>query len=149
MAAAVMKICVARKVLSTNVRGDRLKPVDDTETVKRMYQSFKARDIDGVLAVLAEDVSWANGMDGGYVQGHEGVREYWTRQWSLVDPRVEPVRFSQADVDSILVEVKQSIFNLDGTPLQDDDFGLQDKMVGHLFHFRNGLASRFDITDAG
>ena len=35
-----------------------------------------------MLAVLADDVAWANGMDGGHVHGREAVREYWTRQWN-------------------------------------------------------------------
>ena len=51
------------------------------EVLRHMYASFNARDIDGVLAQLADDVTWANGMEGGYVQGHEAVGEYWTRQW--------------------------------------------------------------------
>ena len=25
-------------------------------------------------------------MDGGYVHGPEAVREYWTRQWTMVSP---------------------------------------------------------------
>ena len=40
----------------------------DVEILKRIYDRFNARDIDGVLAVLADDVAWANGMDGGHVQ---------------------------------------------------------------------------------
>ena len=38
----------------------------DVELLKRIYDRFNARDIDGVLAVLADDVAWANGMDGGH-----------------------------------------------------------------------------------
>jgi hypothetical protein len=52
----------------------------DVELLKRIYDRFNARDIVGVLAVLADDVAWANGMDGGHVHGREAVREYWTRQ---------------------------------------------------------------------
>ena len=52
----------------------------DLDVLKRMYDRFNARDIDGVLAALADDVAWANGMDGGHVHGREAVREYWTRQ---------------------------------------------------------------------
>ena len=63
----------------------------DVELLKRIYDRFNARDIDGVLAVLADDVAWANGMDGCHVHGREAVREYWTRQWITVSPRVEPV----------------------------------------------------------
>lgn len=43
----------------------------DLEVLKRMYDHFNARNIDGVLAALADDVAWANGMDGGHVHGRE------------------------------------------------------------------------------
>ena len=33
----------------------------DTDTLRHIYDRFNARDIDGVLAVLADDVSWATG----------------------------------------------------------------------------------------
>ena len=50
------------------------------QLVKELYDRFNSRDIDGVLKALANDVAWANAMDGGHVHGHEGVREYWKRQ---------------------------------------------------------------------
>ena len=59
-------------------------------TFTPLYQAFNSRDIDGALSVMRADVIWANGMEGGFVYGHEGVREYWTRQWQQIDPRVEP-----------------------------------------------------------
>ena len=46
----------------------------DIEVLKRMYDRFNERDINGVLADLAEDVAWTNGMDGGHVHGREAVR---------------------------------------------------------------------------
>jgi hypothetical protein len=30
-----------------------------------------------------------------HVHGREGVRSYWTRQWAMIDPHVEPVEFSK------------------------------------------------------
>ncbi len=45
------------------------------EMLKGMYDRFNARDVDGILAVLADDVAWANGMDGGHVHGRETVRD--------------------------------------------------------------------------
>jgi hypothetical protein len=41
---------------------------DDVEILTRIYDRFNARDMDAVLTVLADDVAWANGMDGGHVQ---------------------------------------------------------------------------------
>src|SRR5262249_53866979 len=56
---------------------------DDVKLLERIYDRFNARDIDGVLTVLTDDVVWANGMDGGHVHGREAVREYWARQWTM------------------------------------------------------------------
>jgi ketosteroid isomerase-like protein len=80
----------------------------DVELLKRIYDCFNARDIDGVLPVLADDVAWANGMDGGHVYGREAVRAYWTRQWTMVSPRVEPVSFHRTADGAIIAEVPQS-----------------------------------------
>jgi nuclear transport factor 2 (NTF2) superfamily protein len=120
---------------------------NDQELIKRLYENFNARDIDSVLAMLSEDVMWANAMDGGYVHGHEGIREYWTRQWSMVDPHVEPVRFGKIDDGSIFVEVVQTIRDLDGNLLRDQTHGLKDKTVGHIFRIEDGRVSRFDVQD--
>ncbi len=121
---------------------------DDMDVLKRIYDRFNARDIDGVLAVLADDVAWANGMDGGHVLGREAVRDYWTRQWAVVDPHVEPVSFDRAADGSIVVQVQQSVRDLEGRPLQDQTHGLKDKVVGHVFRMHEGRITRFDIRDA-
>ena len=119
----------------------------DIEVLKRIYGCFNARDIDGVLAVLTDNVAWANGMDGGHVHGRKAVREYWTRQWTMVSPHVEPMSFNRSADGSIVVEVQQSICDLEGKPLQDQTHGLRDKTVGHVFYFQEGKISRFDIQD--
>jgi ketosteroid isomerase-like protein len=123
-------------------------PMDgDIELLKRIYDRFNARDIDGVLAVLADDVAWANGMDGGHVHGREAVREYWARQWTMVSPRVEPVSFQRTADGVIIAEVRQSVRDLEGKPLQGQTQGLKDKTVGHVFRLREGKVARFDIQD--
>lgn len=119
----------------------------DIETLRRIYDRFNARDIDGVLAVLAEDVVWANGMDGGHIHGREAVRAYWTRQWTTVSPHVEPVSFHREADGAIVAEVRQSVRDLEGRPLQGQTHGLKDRMVGHVFRFHDGRIARFDIQD--
>jgi ketosteroid isomerase-like protein len=120
----------------------------DVELLKRIYDRFNARDIDGVLTVLTDDVVWANGMDGGHVLGREAIREYWTRQWSMVSPHVEPVAFHRTADGSIIAEVQQTVRDLEGNLLQGQTHGLKDKTVGHVFHLREGKVARFDIQDA-
>ena len=111
------------------------------ELLKRIYDRFNARDMEAVLAALHEEVIWANGMEGGHVHGREGVRSYWTRQWSMVDPHVEPIAFAESPNAEIIVEVHQVVRDLKGKLLTD-------KMVGHIFEVENGLVKRFDIQGA-
>jgi hypothetical protein len=64
---------------------------------------------------LAQD--WENGMEGGHVHGREGVRSYWTRQWAVVDPHVEPVAFAEGPKAEVIVEVHQVVRDLKGNLL--------------------------------
>jgi hypothetical protein len=87
-------------------------------------------------------------MDGGHVHGPEAVRAYWTRQWAIISPHVEPVRFTEAADSSVVVEVRQSVRDLEGRPLQDQAHGLKDKTVIHVFFLQDGKVTRFDIQNA-
>src|SRR5882672_6030705 len=68
---------------------ERLRPVSEhEELLRRAYEAFNARDVDAVLALMHPDVDWPNGMEGGRVLGRAAVREYWTRQFEVIDSRV-------------------------------------------------------------
>jgi hypothetical protein len=110
----------------------------DHQLLRQAHAAFNARDIDAALATMDRDVIWPNGMEGGYVHGHSGVRDYWLRQWRLIDPRVEPARFETLQDGSILVEVHQVVRNLAGDILKD-------QMVHHLYVIENGRIKRMDI----
>jgi ketosteroid isomerase-like protein len=120
----------------------------DVEMIERMYRNFNDRDIDGVLSVLSDDVLWANGMDGGHVHGREAVRAYWTRQWAMVSPHVEPLAFAQTADGAVAVEVVQTVVDLEGRPLEGQAHGLKDKTVTHVFRTDDNKIVRFDIRDA-
>ena len=69
--------------------------------------------------------------------GRSGVRDYWTRQWQLVDPRVDPQRF-EGDADQVVVEVHQVVGDLEGRIIFD-------RIVRHSFLFEDGLVKVFKI----
>ncbi|HTV13106.1 MAG TPA: nuclear transport factor 2 family protein [Acidobacteriaceae bacterium] len=109
--------------------------------LRAMYAGFNARAMEAVLAAMHEDVLWANGMEGGHVQGREGVRAYWTRQWAILDPRVDPVSIVETQDGTLVVEVHQVVHDKEGKLLVD-------QMVGHIFRIEDGLVRRFDIRGA-
>jgi hypothetical protein len=114
-------------------------PEDSAESLlQRAYDAFNARDIDGALALMQPDVDWPNGMEGGRELGHDAVRAYWTRQWQLIDPHVEPESFSDDEHGRVVVEVHQLVRDLDGALLAD-------QRVQHVYTLSDGLIERMDV----
>ena len=116
--------------------------VENNELLQRIYEGFNRRDIPAVLAHLAEDVDWANGMDGGHVHGREAIRDYWTKQWAAIQPEVHPLQITERGDGSTAVEVHQVVRDLEGKLLLDET-------VRHVFRIEAGLVTRFDIENAG
>jgi|SRR5580698_9340691 ketosteroid isomerase-like protein len=110
----------------------------DREILAAAYRWFNARQLDAVLALMHPDVVWPNGMEGGYVYGHEGVRAYWTRQWGMIDPHVEPMKIEMDTEDRAVVEVHQVVRELSGNVVLDTT-------VRHAYTLRDGLIVRMEI----
>jgi methyl coenzyme M reductase gamma subunit len=110
----------------------------DRELLLAAYTNFNARAIDAVLETMHLDVDWPNGMEGGRVHGHSGVREYWTRQWGMLDPHVEPMNFRTDESGRTTVTVHQVVRSLDGIVLVD-------QMVEHTYLIEDGFIRRMDI----
>jgi hypothetical protein len=106
-----------------------------------MYAAFNARDIDVLLEQMTADVDWRNAWEGGRLHGRAEVRDYWTRQWSVIDPGVEPVAFNVRPDGRVAVEVDQVVRGLDGAVLAEG-------RVVHVYSFRDGLIARMDVEDS-
>jgi hypothetical protein len=115
-----------------------LPPASTEQLLRRAYEAFNARDIDGALALMHPDVDWPNGMEGGRELGHDAVRAYWTRQFGLIDSQVEPVGFGEDEEGRIVVDVDQVVRDLDGALLSE-------QRVQHVYTLRDGLIERMDI----
>jgi hypothetical protein len=115
--------------------------LDDLARLTHMYECFNARDLEAVLATMAPDVAWANGMEGGHLEGREAVRAYWTRQWALLDPTVVPERFDRDASGRVVLTVRQLVRDKAGALLADG-------CVKHAYTFKDGLVQRMDILPA-
>ena len=110
----------------------------DEQVIHQIYNGFNARDMEGVFALLTDDVAWANGMEGTHVHGKDAIRDYWTHQWSVIDPNVEPLKTAKTADGSLVVDVHQVVKNLEGQTLIDET-------VKHAFRLDGGRVQRFDI----
>jgi ketosteroid isomerase-like protein len=113
--------------------------VDREDFIRRAYTAVNDRDLDAALALMQPDVVWANGMDGGHVHGHEGVREYWTQQWQEIHPELDVLEVEEVGDDRVAVEVNQMA--------RDAKTGavVVDGRIRHVFTLRDGKIERFEI----
>jgi ketosteroid isomerase-like protein len=110
------------------------------DMISNLYSAFNARDIEVCLAGMQPNVEWPNGMEGGTVYGRDGVRDYWMRQWSMINPHVDPVKIEADARGRIVVDVHQVVRELDGKVLLD-------RMVEHIYSFDDGLIRSMEIRD--
>jgi ketosteroid isomerase-like protein len=110
------------------------------ELLRRTYAAFNRREIEHVLALMHSNVDWPNGMEGGRVLGTAAVRDYWTRQFEMLDPHVEPQNFTTESDGRIAVDVHQVVHDKSGKLLVDH-------MVQHVYEIRNELIQSMEIRD--
>jgi len=107
-------------------------------TIKKAYNAFNDRNIDNALATMQPNVQWSKAWEGGYINGHDEIKQYWTRQWTEINPKVEPVGFNDRENGSLEVKVHQNVKDLQG--------GLVfDGLVKHIYTFEDGLIKTMDI----
>lgn len=115
--------------------------MEHERVLRELYDAFNARDAGAVLAAMSEDVDWPNAWEGGRVHGRAAVRGYWERQWSELDPQVEPLRSATRPDGRLAVEVRQVVRSLAGQVLSED-------LVLHVYELRDGLFARMDVEES-
>jgi len=107
-------------------------------TIHKAYTAFNDRNIENALSTMQEDVQWSKAWEGGYISGHNEIKEYWTRQWTEINPKVEPIGFDERENGSLEVKVHQNVKDL-------QDGLIFDGMVKHIYTFQDGLIKTMDI----
>ncbi|HLM85385.1 MAG TPA: GNAT family N-acetyltransferase [Solirubrobacteraceae bacterium] len=106
--------------------------------LRRAYEAFNARDIQGALATMHPQIDWPNALEGGRVHGHGGVREYWERQWRSSDSRVQPLGIEEGPDGRMVATVRQRVRDLAGNVVSDGT-------VEHHYAISGGLIERMDV----
>ena len=112
--------------------------MDIQDLIRKVYSAFNSRDIDTALSTFHPGVQWPKAFEGGYVSGKEEIRKYWTRQWTEINPHVDPVGLLQRPDGRVEVTVHQVVKDLQGTMIFDGT-------VQHIYTVQDGLLQRMDI----
>ncbi len=107
-----------------------------TLLLKKAYYALNTRDIDAALATMHPDVIWDNGIDCGCVKGHNEFREYWAKQWEMVDTDVEPVSINYDKCGKVTANVHQVIRDLKENIIKDEIVLhiclVEDNLIKHM-----------------
>lgn len=112
----------------------------EVELLGRIYAAFNRREFETVLSAMQDDVDWPNGMEGGRVLGKTAVREYWRRQFEVLDSKVEPKNFTKEADGRIAINVHQVVHDKSGKLVAD-------QMVQHVYEFRDGRIQSMEIRE--
>lgn len=113
----------------------------EIELLQRVYANFNRREIESVLATMHPQVDWPNGMEGGRVLGKDAVREYWRRQFEILDPHVDPQSFATEPDGRIAVDVHQVVHDKAGKLLVD-------QIIQHVYDIRERVILSMEIRSA-
>jgi hypothetical protein len=105
--------------------------------INKAYNAFNTRDIETELTTMHQDVQWPKAFEGGYVSGHNAIREYWTRQWTEINPTVYPERIAERADGSLEITVHQTVKDLEGNTIFDGTvkhiYTLQDDLLRRMY----------------
>ena len=110
-----------------------------TSIIRKAYEGFNNRKVEHVLALMEQDVHWPKAFEGGHVKGQIEVAAYWRKQWSEINPKVEPVMIIDREDGKVEVTVDQLVKDLGGNILFDGQ-------TVHVFTFKDELIQRMDIS---
>lgn len=114
--------------------------ISNQDFIQNLYDSFNRREIETVLSMIAEDVKWANGMEGGFIYGRDNVREYWRRQFEVLSPQLEILKIETDENGRMIVTVHQVVKDLDGNILVD-------RTVEQIFTIEDDLIKVYEIGE--
>jgi hypothetical protein len=110
------------------------------EIIDKAYAGFNARKIDDVLQLMHPNVTWPKAFEGEYVTGHDEIRDYWTKQWSEINPRVLPLSVNKRADGKFVVEVDQMVKDMEGNILFNGK-------VEHIYRIDNNLILGMEIEN--
>lgn len=115
-------------------------PTARQDQLAGFYAAFNRRDLPVLLAGMTPDVVWPNGWEGGTLHGPDEVRDYWTRQWSEINPSVVPTGFRAEKDGRVAVLVRQVVRDKAGETISEGT-------VIHVYRFTDDLVSEMEIRE--
>ena len=108
--------------------------------LQNLYDAFNNSELETIVEVMHPDVKWANGVEGGFVYGRDAVREYWKKQYQVIQVQLETLKFETDEKNRNVVTVHQIVKDL-------QDNLLADMTVKQIFTIENNSIVLYEIGE--
>jgi len=108
------------------------------ELLRKAYAAFDRHEFETVIALMHPEVDWPNAWEGGMLRGPNAVRDYWKRQFAVLDSRLETLSFNPEADGRIAIEVRQIVHDKDGKLVAD-------RVVQHVYRIEDGLIRGMEV----
>ena len=105
---------------------------------QKLYQALNARNADGALRDLTDDIDWPGAGGQGRIFGQAALKHDWTQYWSVASDRLEPKGIGVLPDGRIVVDARQVVTAPDGAVRSE-------RKVRHTFTLRDGKIARMDV----
>jgi hypothetical protein len=105
--------------------------------IHNLFDAFNRRAVDEALSFMHPTVHWPIGWDGGYIDGHDAVRDYWSKQWTEYDRHAIPLQLVWLNDNRVKVLVRQRIKDRAGNLLWEGN-------VIHTYTFGHQLVTTME-----
>ena len=106
----------------------------EEELLRKAYAAYNGQDVDGLLALVSDDVDWPDGPE--RLHGKAALEAYWLDQWTRTRTHDQPGAFTHLPDGRVAVRVRQVVRSLDGSVVSRGSFDhvhrIEDSLIRHL-----------------
>ena len=116
--------------------------VDRVALIRAGYERLNDQDLEGLLALLTDDIEWPDVVTGTVLEGIDEVRAYFERVFKFASLRIYVGDVIELG-DAVIATTFQHFYDLDGKPTGEP------RVVVNRFSFRDDLVSAMVLTSQG
>ena len=116
--------------------------VDRVALIRDGYERLNDQDLDGLLAMLTDDVEWPDVVNGTVLEGIDEVRDYFKQVFEFTRLRVYVGDVIELG-DAVIATTFQHFYDVDDKPVGEP------RVVVNRFTFRDDLVSAMVLTSQG
>jgi len=114
----------------------------DEDRIAELYAAINARDLDATLACYAPDARFADGLEGGMVEGRDAIRAHFIQLFETIRVELAPIDLAREPDGRLRARLQVETRGPGGGLWQDD-------LVTVWYRLERGLIVEQDVDDSG